>query len=109
MESEADKLFKELGYTKYEHNIFKEPIPKHTWITQDSPYIEYIDTQTIKTTTYSMFIIFMVDVERIQVGASEPGIDTNGNRYKRTRNPILNKREIEAIRLKVQELKWKEV
>lgn len=50
--SEADKIFEEIGYKKNEHNIFKEgEEPKaNEWITQDEPYIEYLDEKVINGT-----------------------------------------------------------
>ena len=48
--SEADKIFEKIGYKKHEHNIFKEgEEPKaNEWITQDEPYIEYLDEKLDK-------------------------------------------------------------
>lgn len=74
--SEADKIFEEIGYKKHEHNIFKEPPKEHEWITQDEPYIEYLDGKTINGTFYSMFIMFMMNTKKIQIGGYEKRNDT---------------------------------
>ena len=53
----ADEIFKEVGYKKHEHNTQK---PKEgEWVTQDEPYIQYLDEKIIDGTYYSMFIMFM--------------------------------------------------
>lgn len=104
--SEADKIFEEIGYKKHEHNIFKEPPKEHEWITQDEPYIEYSDGKTINGTFYSMFIMFMINSKKIQIGGYEKGMTPYGKYYERMRNPILNMQEIKAISLKVGELGW---
>mgnify|MGYP000012432743 FL=1 len=106
--SEADKIFEEIGYKKYEHNVFREgEEPKaNEWITQDEPYIKYLDEKVINGTYYSMFIMFMMNVKRIQIGGYEKGTTPYGKHYERVRNPILNMQEIEAIGLKVGELGW---
>jgi hypothetical protein len=105
--SNADKIFEELGYKKYEHNIFKEPPKENEWITQDEPYIEYLDKKVIDGTYYSMFIMFMMNGKVIQIGAYEKGTTLYGKHYERVRNPILNMKEIQAISMKVGELGWK--
>lgn len=105
--SEADRIFEEIGYKKYEHNIFKEPPKEHEWITQDEPYIKYLDEKIINGTYYSMFIMFMMNCQRIQIGGYEKGTTPYGKKYERMRNPILNMQEIKAISLKVGELGWK--
>lgn len=107
--SEADKIFEEIGYKKYEHNIFKEDEePKfNEWITQDSPFIEYRDEKVINGTYYSMFIMFMINSQKIQIGAYEKGTTPYGKHYERVRNPILNIKETQAISLKVGELGWR--
>lgn len=107
--SEADKIFEEIGYKKHEHNIFKEgEEPKaNEWITQDEPYIEYLDEKVINGTYYSMFIMFMMNIKRIQIGGYEKGTTPYGKHYERIRNPILNTKEVQAISLKVGELGWK--
>ena len=106
--SEADKIFEELGYKKHEHNIFKEgEEPKaNEWITQDEPYIEYADSKTINGTYYSMFIMFMMNAKRVQIGGYEKGMTPYGKYYEKVRNPILNTKEVKAISLKVGELGW---
>ena len=106
--SEADKIFEEIGYKKHEHNIFKEgEEPKaNEWITQDEPYIEYLDEKVINGTYYSMFIMFMINVKRIQIGGYEKGTTPYGKHDERMRNPILNIKEVQAISLKVGELGW---
>lgn len=107
--SEADKIFEKVGYKKFEHNIFKEgEEPKaNEWITQDEPYIEYRDEKVINGTYYSMFIMFMMNCQRVQIGGYEKGTTPYGKHYERVRNPILNTDEIKAISLKVGELGWK--
>lgn len=105
--SEVDRIFEEIGYKKYEHNIFKEPPKEHEWITQDEPYIKYLDEKIINGTYYSMFIMFMMNCQRIQIGGYEKGTTPYGKKYERMRNPILNMQEIKAISLKVGELGWK--
>lgn len=107
--SEADKIFEEIGYKKHEHNIFKEgEEPKaNEWITQDEPYIKYLDEKVVNGTYYSMFIMFMMNAKRIQIGGYEKGTTLYGKHYERIRNPILNTKEVQAISLKVGELGWK--
>lgn len=104
--SEADRIFEEIGYKKHEHNIFKESPKEHEWITQDEPYIEYSDGKTINGVFYSMFIMFMINSKKIQIGGYEKGTTPYGKKYERMRNPILNMQEIKAISLKVGELGW---
>nr|DAW39754.1 MAG TPA: hypothetical protein [Caudoviricetes sp.] len=107
--SEADKIFEEIGYKKYEHNIFKEgEEPKfNEWITQDAPFIEYRDEKEINGIYYSMFIMFMIDAKRVQIGGYEKGTTPYGKHYEIVRNSILNTKEVKAISLKVGELGWK--
>lgn len=106
--SEADRIFEKLGYKKHEHNIFKEgEEPKaNEWITQDEPYIEYSDEKVINGVYYSMFIMFMMNAKRIQIGGYEKGTTPYGKHYERMRNPILNTLELAAISIKVDELGW---
>ena len=104
--SEADKEFEELGYKKYEHNVFVETLKREDWITQDEPYIKYSDEKVINGTYYSMFIMFMMNNKRIQIGGYEKGINSYGRHYEMLRNPILNFQELKAIQMKCDELGW---
>lgn len=105
--SEADKLFEELGYEKYEHNIFAETLKGEDWVTQDESYIKYLDIKVINGTYYLMFIMFMMNNKRVQIGGYEKGISYYGKRYEMLRNPILNLQELKAIQMKCKELGWK--
>ena len=106
--SKADEMFEKIGYKKHEHNIFQEPTKEHEWITQDEQYIEYSDGKTINGTFYSMFIMFMMNSKKIQIGGYEKGMTPYGKYYERMRNPILNMQELQAINEKVKELGWNE-
>lgn len=54
-----------------------------------------------------MFIMFMMNCQRVQIGGYEKGTTPYGKHYERMRNPILNTKEVQAISLKVGELGWK--
>lgn len=102
----ADEMFEEVGYKKHEHNTQK---PKEgEWVTQDEPYIQYIDEKITDGTYYSMFIMFMTRNKLVQIGGYERGTTPYGKRYERVRNPILNTKEVQAINQKCKELGWLE-
>ena len=101
--SEADKMFEELGYKKIENHQEKEPPKENEWTTQDNPYIEYLGEIDKNEVHYSMFIEFMTDCQKIQLGGCE-----TGKNYQVFRNPILNLEELQAINQKCKELGWLE-
>lgn len=89
----ADKMFEELGYKKYEHNI--EPCGNNEWITQDEPYIEYTqENETAKET-----ITFKTYGKNVWFGG-----------YRKDLKHIvpcpISMQELKAINKKVEELGW---
>lgn len=101
-EKTADELFEELGYKKIEKHQEKKLPKENEWTTQDNPYIEYLGETDKDGVHYSMFIQFMTDCKKIQLGGCE-----SGKNYQVFRNPILNLEELKAINKKVEELGWK--
>ena len=100
--SEADKMFKELGYEKFDNHPPEEKIEPNKWITQDCRVIEYTQKATIKGVFYVLFIRFHVEDKRVEIGASER---REGYReMMRLRNPIFNAKELQAINKKCEEL-----
>lgn len=102
--SEADKLFEELGYKKYDNHTEEEKEEPNKWTTQDCRVIEYTQQATIKGVFYTLFIRFHIEGKVVEIGASErrEGYRELG----RYRNPILNMQEIKVINLKCKELGW---
>lgn len=102
--SEADKMFEELGYKKFDNHPPEEKIESNKWVTQDCRVIEYTQSATIKGIFYTLFIRFHIVGERVEIGASER---RDGYReMSRYRNPILNSQELKAINKKCEELGW---
>ena len=101
--SEADKLFEELGYKKYDNHP-EEKKEINNWTTQDCRVIEYTQQETIKGMVYTLFIRFHIEGKVVGIGANErrEGYRELG----RYRNPILNMQELKAINLKCKELGW---
>lgn len=103
-ESEADKLFKELGYEKFDNHPEGEKEEPNKWTTQDCRVIEYTQQGTIKGVFITLFIRFHIGGKVVEIGASER---REGYReLARCRNPILNMQELKAINKKVEELGW---
>ena len=103
-ESEADKLFEELGYKKFDNHPEGEKEEPNKWITQDCRVIEYTQKGTINGVFITLFIRFHIEGKVVEIGASER---REGYReLYRYRNPILNMQEIKAIYLKCKELGW---
>ena len=102
--SEADKLFKELGYKKYDNHPEEEKEEPNKWTSQDCRVIEYTQQATIKGMLYTLFIRFHIEGKVVEIGASErrEGYRELG----RYRNPILNMQELKAINKKCEELGW---
>ena len=107
--SEADKLFELLLYKKFDNH--QEKAKSGEWTTQDSHCIDYIQGLETNDVEYSMFIRFMLDYHKIQIGGLEIIKKDNGkytDKIYRTRNPILNMQELKAINMKCKELGWSE-
>ena len=103
--SEADKMFKELGYKKYDnHPEEDEPSKPNMWITQDCRVIEYIQTATINGVYYTLFIRFHTVGKRVEIGANER--PENSKQMARYRSSIFNAQELQAINMKCKELGW---
>lgn len=104
--SEADKLFEELGYKKYDNHPEEEKEEPNKWTSQDCRVIEYKQQATIKGMFYILFIRFHIEGKVVEIGASErrEGYRELG----RYRNPILNMQELKAISLKCKELGFTE-
>ena len=103
MNSLADKLFEDLGYTKYDNHPDEELNNK--WVTQDERVIEYTQSDVIKGVEYTMFIRFHLPITNnivVEIGANERR--DGYKELRRYRNPILNKEELKAISLKLEEL-----
>ena len=102
--SEADKLFEELGYKKFDNHPEGEKEKPNKWTTQDCRVIEYTQQATIKGIFYTLFIRFHIEGKVVEIGASErrEGYRELG----RYRNPILNIQELKAINKKCIELGW---
>lgn len=102
--SEADKMFEELGYKKFDNHPPEEKIEPSKWTTQDCRVIEYTQKGTIKGIYYTLFIRFHIEGKRVEIGASER---RDGYReMSRYRNPIFNAQELQAINKKCEELGW---
>lgn len=102
--SEADKLFEELGYEKFDNHPEGEKEEPNKWTTQDCRVIEYTQKGTINGVFITLFIRFHIEGKIFEIGASER---REGYReLARYRNPILNMQELKAINLKCKELGW---
>ena len=100
----ADTMFEELGYQKFDNHPEDEELEENKWVTQDCRVIEYTQSKTIKGIFYTLFIRFHIVRKVIEIGASErrEGYREMG----RYRNPILNTKELQAINMKCKELGW---
>ena len=102
--SEADKLFEEFGYKKFDNHPEEEKEEPNKWTTQDCRLIEYTQQGTIKGVFYTLFIRFHIEGKIVEIGASERR--EGYRKLGRYRNPILNMQELKAITLKCKELGW---
>ena len=104
--SEADKMFEELGYKKFDNHPEGQKEEPNKWTTQDCRVIKYTQQGNIKGVFYTLFISFHIEGKVVEIGASER---REGYReLARYRNPILNIEELKAINLKCKELGWGE-
>lgn len=101
--SNADEMFRKLGYEKYDNHPDEKNIGENKWTTQDCRVIEYSQKGTINGMFYILFIRFHINGKRVEVGAGER--PENSKQIARYRNPIFNSEELQAINEKVKELR----
>ena len=104
--SEADKLFEELGYKKFDNHPEEDEqkIEPNKWITQDCRVIEYTQSDTINGEFYTLYIRFHMQGKRVEIGANKAPKEI---RTMSLRLPaVFDAKEIEAINEKIKELGW---
>ena len=98
--SEADKLFEELGYKKYDNHPEEDyPVEPNMWTTQDERVIEYTQKGEIKGAWAREIISFYPRSKKIVCSA-----------YIENRATIvpISMKELKAINLKCKELEFTE-
>lgn len=96
--SEADKLFEELGYKKYDNHPEEDyPIEPNMWTTQDERVIEYTQKGIVKGACAREIISFYPKGKNVVCSA-----------YIENRATIvpISMQELKAINLKCKELGW---